>query len=201
MAEYTAIVEAGNALVELFRRSMTPEPVAKPELITLSSPHESDSGVLAVYLFHIEEDQHSTQQGYFQLAQNRQKQYPTALTLSFLVTALSKAPQQLREADQYRIMGRVVQVLHDNPVLDKAFLSGSLADTSSELHLSCERPNFDQMIKIWNNTQQPYKLSLVVRMSGVSIDSKLEKEISRVSDVEINIERRPDVKNPSYRSK
>lgn len=42
MAGYTAIAEAGQAIVALLRREMTPEPVSKPELIGLGSPFEPD---------------------------------------------------------------------------------------------------------------------------------------------------------------
>ena len=35
MAGYTAIAEAGQAIVALLRREMTPEPVGKPDLIGL----------------------------------------------------------------------------------------------------------------------------------------------------------------------
>lgn len=38
MADYTALVEAGNALVELLRENLTPEPVDNRETIALCSP-------------------------------------------------------------------------------------------------------------------------------------------------------------------
>ena len=43
MADYTALVEAGSALVELLRDNLTPEPISNRELIALCSPHESES--------------------------------------------------------------------------------------------------------------------------------------------------------------
>lgn len=188
MADYTAIYEAGNALVELLREELTPEPISKGELISLCSPHESENNQVTVYLFHIEEDAQSGMSGYYTFSRDVEKMRPTLLTASFLITAHSKAPTQMREADQYRMMGAAIQAVKDMPVLDKRFLSGSLAQTQAELHLSVERPNFDQLIKIWNNNSNAYKLSIVVKVSGIAIDSRRTRRIHRVTDVEIGVD-------------
>jgi len=191
MADYTAIVEAGGALVELLRARMTPEPIGSPELIALRSPHESENAQLTVWLFHIEEDQHNQQAGYYQYARDIQRVHPSRFQLSFLITAHSKAPAQLKEADQYRMIGSALQVLKDHPVLDKQYLAGSLLVTEAELHLSVERPNFDQIIKIWNNTASPYKLSIVCKVTGVSIDSKRTRRVGRVGEVTVTAADKP----------
>lgn len=187
MADYTALVEAGESLVELLRTSLTPEPIDNRELITLCSPHESEDNRLTVFMFHLEEDAQNTQAGYYQYSKDIERIRPAGFTLNFLITAHSKAPVQIREADQYRIIGAVVQTLRDNPVLAPQFLRGSLRDTDSELHVSVERPNFEQMMKIWNNTSSRYKLSVVCRMTGVTIDSSRERRITRVTDVTLDV--------------
>lgn len=192
MADYTALVEAGNALVELLRDNMTPEPISKRELISLCSPHESENNQLTVYLFHIEEDQQSAPGGgYVQQSRDVQRMSPSRFQLSFLITAHSKAPAQLREADQYRMLGSAIQILKDHPVMDKQYLQGSLLDTAAVSHISVERPNFDQMIKIWNNTSKPYKLSVVCKMDGILIDSKRMRRVARVADVAITVDEKP----------
>ena len=190
MADYTALYEAGNALVELLRDRLTPEPISKGELISLCSPHESENNQMTVYLFHLEEDSQSGLGGYYAHSRDVEKMRPTMLTASFLVTAHSKAPVQMREADQYRMMGAAIQTIKDMPVLDKRFLSGSLAQTSAELHISVERPNFEQLVKIWNNTSSAYKLSIVVKIAGISIDSNRTRQIRRVTDVAIDVQQK-----------
>ena len=189
MADYTALVEAGEALVELLRDNLTPEPISKRELISLSSPHESDNNQLTVFMYHIEEDQHNNQAGFTTFSRDEQRANPTYVHLNMLVTAHSKAPSQMKEADQYRMIGAVVQVVKDNPVLDRKYLSGSVLDSNDELHLSVERLSFDQMIKVWNNTTSPYKLSVVIKIGSIAIESKRKRRVSRVGDVEISLER------------
>lgn len=188
MADYTALYEAGNALVEFLRDQLTPEPISKGELISLCSPHESENNQLTVYLYHLEEDSQGGMGGYYACSRDMEKMRPTNLTASFLITAHSKAPVQMRQADQYRLMGAVIQAIKDMPLLDRRYLNGSLNQMEGELRLSVERPNFDQMIKIWNNTSSAYKLSIVVKMSGISIDSKRTRRIRRVADLEIDVQ-------------
>ena len=48
-----------------------------------------------------------------------------------------------------------------------------------------EKTNQDQLLKIWNNTSSTYKLSFVVLLTGVEIDSRRERRFTRVTDVAI----------------
>ena len=106
------------------------------------------------------------------------------------MTAHSKAPSQLKEADQHRIMGAAIQALRDNPVIPKRYLGGSLAAEGAILHVSVDRVPLEQLLKIWNNTAKEYKLSFVVTVTGVTIDSKREKHVARVTEVTIDTEER-----------
>lgn len=191
MADYTALYEAGNALVELLRDNLTPEPISKRELISLGSPLQNENSQMTVYLFHIEEDIQSGNRGFAPYTRNTERMSPTALSAVFLITAHSKAPVVMREADQYRMIGAAIQTLKDSPILPRKYLGGSLAESNAELRLMLERPNFDQMLKIWNSTSAPYKLSIVVRVTGINIDSKRTRTIRRVTDVQIGTDQKP----------
>ena len=186
MADYTALVEAGNGLVEMLRDNLTPEPIANREVIALCSPHEPENNQLTVYLYQVEEDTQGIQSGYYQVDRNTQRKRPSRYNLRFLVTAHSKAPAQLKEADQYRMIGAALQVLKDHPIIDPGYLSGSLAEQGSVINVVLEKTSQDQLLKIWNNTSTQYKLSFVVLLAGVEIDSRKERKITRVTDVEIH---------------
>jgi hypothetical protein len=188
MADYTAIVEAGESLVALLRDALTPEPISSGEHISLCSPHECEDNQLTVQLYHAEEEAHNSAEPYYQYSRDVRRAQPSNFQLSFLLTAHSKAPAQMREADRYRIIGAALRCLKDSPTLAREYLKGSLADSGAELRLSVERQNFEQMSKIWNNSASPYKLSIICKMSGVSIDSKREQGVKRVSEIEISVE-------------
>ena len=185
MADYTALVEAGNALVEMLRDHLTPEPISNRELIALCSPHESENHQLTLYLYQVEEDTQGVPSGYYAVGRNVERLRPSRYNLRFLVTAHSKAPVQLREADQYRMIGAALQVIKDHPVLDAQYLDGSLAGTGATIRVVLEKTSQDQLFKIWNNTSTTYKLSFVVLLSGVEIDSHRERRFHRVTEVTI----------------
>lgn len=183
MADYTAFVEAGNALVELLRDKLTPEPLAEREQIALCTPHESGSNQLTVFLYHIEEDSQNITSGYYQADRDTQRIRPAQYVLRYLLTPHSKAPAQLREADQHRIAGAVMQALRDNPVIPRQYLTGSLAEEDAHLHVMVEKTPLEQLLKIWNNTSKEYKLSFVVMVTGVNIRSRRERQVPRVREV------------------
>ncbi len=191
MADYTALVEAGTALVEMLRDNLTPEPIGNRELIALCSPHESENNQLTLYLYQVEEDTQGAQSGYYQVSREVERLRPTKYNLRFLVTAHSKAPAQLKEADQYRMVGAALQVLRDHPVIDQEYLSGSLAEQNAQVRVVLEKTTQDQLLKIWNNTSSAYKLSFVVLLTGIEIDSKKERRLTRVTDVSITTEQKP----------
>ena len=191
MADYTALVEAGSALVELLRDNLTPEPIGNRELISLCSPHESENNQLTLYLYQVEEDTQGAQSGYYQVSREVERIRPTRYNLRFLVTAHSKAPVQLKEADQYRMIGAALQVLRDHPVIDQQYLTGSLAEQRARIHVVLEKTTQDQLLKIWNNNSTAYKLSFVVLLTGVEIDSRRERRFTRVTDVSIDTQQKP----------
>ena len=89
------------------------------------------------------------------------------------------------------MVGAALQVLRDHPVIDREYLSGSLAEQDARIHVVLEKTNQDQLMKIWNNTSSNYKLSFVVLLTGVEIDSKRERRVGRVTDVTIQTEQKP----------
>lgn len=192
MADYTALTEAGTALVEMLRDNLTPEPLGNRELINLCSPHESENNQLTLYLYHIEEDTQNISAGYFSVDGETERLRPAQYILHFLMTPHSKAPAQVKEADQYRIMGAALQTLRDHPVIPRQYLSGSLAAENAVLHISLDKMSVEQLLKIWNNTSTDYKLSAVVTVSGVAIESKLERRVSRVKEVIIGTGRKKE---------
>ena len=186
MADYTALTEAGIALVELLRENLTPEPLGNRELINLCSPHESENNQLTLFLYHIEEDSQNMSSGYYSVDSTTERMRPARYILHFLMTPHSKAPAQMKEADQYRIMGAAIQTLRDNPVVPQKYLSGSLAAEKTQLHTSLDRVPMEQLLKIWNNNSKEYKLSIVVMVTGVSIESRRERRVPRVTEVIID---------------
>ena len=190
MADYTAFVEADNALLEMLRDKLTPEPLSDRELISLCSPHDNGNSQLSLSLYQVEEEAPQNSVGYYQADRDTQRIRPAQYVMRYLVTAHSKAPGQLKEADQHRLIGAVAQALRDNPVIPAKYVSGSSAEENAQFHVSVEKTSMEQILKIWNNTTKEYKLSLVVMLTGATINSGRTRKVSRVTDAEIDAQER-----------
>ena len=191
MADYTAFVEAGTALNRTDPGPADPGAHQQPELISLCSPHESENNQLTLFSLHIEEEGQNVTAGYYQVDRELQRMQPARYTLRYLVTAHSKAPSQMREADQHRIIGAAMQAIRDNPVIPARYLTGSSAEEAAELHVMVEKTPLEQLLKIWNNTSKDYKLSFVAMVTGVTIRSRRERRVSRVREITIDTKERP----------
>lgn len=189
MGEYTAIHEAANGVVELLRNKMTPAPISKPELIGLGSPFEPGDFQLTIYIYQIAQENYGAvpSGSFIQEGKTSQRLAPLPITLSLLITAHSKAPIQTRTADEYRILGRAVQVLRDNPQLSGDSLTGSLQNITEDLHIVLEKTiPIDQYNKIWSGSNKPYKLSIACKIETILIDSERVRTVSRVKSIRIN---------------
>ena len=191
MAEYTAIFEAAEAVAELLRREMTPEPISKPELIGLCTPFEPEDFQLTVYLYALEEETHRRQSPYAFQTEGRdaQRMPPLALNLHLALTARSKAPVQTRAADEYRILGRAMQVVRDHPDL-APYCGGSLAASGQPVRLSLEndRERQEALQRAWSGSNKPYKLSFSCRVETVLLDSERVRSVARVRHIRIETE-------------
>ena len=190
MAEYTAIYEAANSVIEYLRDTLTPEPISSKELISLCSPYEPENNQLTVYVYNLEEDPAVVNEGFVNNGLNSAQMSPTSLQAGLLITAHSNAPAQMKEADRCRIIGAVVSAIKDMPIIDKKYLTGSLLKSDNQIKMNMEHVTHENMMKIWGNTT-PFKLSVVVNLTGIQIDSGRSKQISRVTEVRIGTEQKP----------
>ncbi|MDL2217587.1 DUF4255 domain-containing protein [Christensenellaceae bacterium OttesenSCG-928-M15] len=189
MADYMGIYEAGEALIALLKKNMTPEPISKPELIGLCVPHEPEDYQLTLYLYHVEDATRMGGAAFTQESQNVQRAAPLPLKLYYLITAHSKAPVQSRAADEHRILGRALQIVRDNAQLSGAMLSGSLKENTAELRVTLRRETHEQLTKIFPAaSSKPYKLSFAIEVEGVEIDSNRTRSFARVKDAAFSVE-------------
>lgn len=110
---------------------------------------------------------------------------PLSLNLFYLLTPSIQdaggASDQL--ADQ-RVLGRVMQVLHDQSVL--AMPNRQAPAAAHELHISLAPRTIDEIAQVWEAMQQPYRLSVCYEVRAVQIDSERRLAGGRI------VERRTD---------
>ena len=94
---------------------------------------------------------------------------PLGLSLHYMISAWGGD----RHTEQ-RMLGRVMQVLYDDAVLDGAELLGVLAGTPSILNVSLQPLNLDDRARVWWAIGQTYRLSVNYEVRVANLDAETE---------------------------
>ena len=187
MSDYTAIADVSYTLIDLLRNKM--EGLIDPDSIVVVSPGEieaNDNVRLSLFLFQIIENVHMKNQEMQIINPTKLKYPPLIMDLSYMLTSYTSSKIQdktERTMEEHSILGKAVQILHDNSIITDPFLRGSLTDDGQELHISQNPLNLDDMTKIWSTfPDQPFRPSVCYLVSNVRIESTREKESKRVID-------------------
>lgn len=85
-----------------------------------------------------------------------------------------------RTEEQHRVLGRAMQVIHDNSIIRGSDLKGSLAD-QPDLQVSISPQDMDEVMSIWSTFDEtPFQPSVAYLVTPVLIESTEEEEVSRV---------------------
>jgi hypothetical protein len=184
-----AIADVGMSLVQLLRDSLVPEPINKFEKIGLCSPSEKGDFQLTLYLYNIEESSEFRVTQMIDLPDGSQQYPPKVFYLNYLITAYSTADIKSKALDEHKIIGKAIQMFHDNPVLLKSQLSGSLQESDQQIKVEVKNLTYDEMMRIWHFNDVPYSLSISYRVGPVYIESNRVKNTPRVMKSSLQISR------------
>ncbi|MEO3974821.1 DUF4255 domain-containing protein [Streptomyces sp. CAU 1734] len=174
MGDYGVIADVSAIMVDTLTRALRPLSRVEPpiaELNDLSGTVQTPPPKLTVFLYDIAEDPS---------ARNRPpvrsrppdppttRKPPMALLLRYLIT-----PWGGDQDTQHRMLGRALQALYDEAILDGGRLSGTLAAGNDALHLSLTPLPLDQKSWVWYAIQKPYRLSLNYEVRVVNLDAEL----------------------------
>lgn len=186
MTSYTAIAKVSENIMTGLKEQLVPELIRFPGQIVLCSPGQRDNASLGIFLYDIQESEVLRTHGMIDIAANRQQFPPVYMTLYYMITAYSDGDVRFRAIQEERVLGKVIQYFHDYPIL----LSG---ETDSRIEL--QRISTEDKLKLWSFPEQPYKVSLFYKVSPVPIESAVTKEVVRVRERKVNVERTEQQKN------
>lgn len=189
MGKYTIIADTGNCLVERLRGALVPDLIQNAGEIGLRSPEDRGDTVLGLFLYDIRPSEEVYQKRAV-VTNDRIANPPVFLSLSYMITAYSQGDIQYRLPQDERILGRVIQYFHDNPIIpleevDARRMSGT------ELHIQMLKLDEDEKSRIWSFPNVGNRLSLFYRVSPVAIDSEISRKVTRVTDLDINVSLKP----------
>ena len=146
--------------------------IQNPRQINHRSPKEAqtESNQISVFLYNVNELPSMRNQP--QATQN-----PSTLlylNLHYLITPLT----QNAEDDQI-VLGKIMQLFSEMPVLRGSDLQGSLRDSSDELKIILNALTVEDLNKLWTMFQTPYKLCIGYSVFPVRIESsnKVKKTV------------------------
>jgi hypothetical protein len=106
---------------------------------------------------------------------------PLSLDLYYLLT-----PVVANEIDNQTILGRALQILYDNSVLPLRAVNDDginpPTEDVEELHINICQRSIEELAKVWEATQKPYRLSVCFEVRVVRIDSERRPPAGRVRD-------------------
>ncbi|HCO18464.1 MAG TPA: hypothetical protein DIT39_02470 [Tissierellales bacterium] len=185
MSTYEAIGEVGNTLKRLILNNISSINQFKDigeNGITLSSPEEDNNSQLSIFLYNIVEDSYQRNQGMLPVNSRNLKKTPTTLRLFYMITPhLDKSMKD----KEHILIGKIIQIFSDNPVLRSPFLEGPL--TGETLKLIPNTLSIDEINKFWSivSKSKPYMLSIYYEVSPIRIDSTRKVETIRVASVDL----------------
>lgn len=199
-----AITDTSETLIQLLRGRMD-DLITVPRQISAASPSKAGNGDtyrLTFFLYHIAENGYLSNAERQPLGTDAVARPPLALDLHYLLTVYPFGEEGSQTANQQRVLGRAIQVLADNTIIDDDDLAGSLAGRW-RLHVSMNPLNgdsSDEVLSIWNTFHEtPYQPSISYLVTPVFVDSTEKLPVDRVKEREVHYERIGDRRQPEER--
>lgn len=188
MGDYTVLTDVGASLIKLLRENMTPVPVSKPEMIGLCSPGDAEDFQLTLHLYHIEENGEFRRNTMIMENADKLRYPPMSLRLYYLMTAHSKTGVNTRSTDEGMILGRAMQILYDNAVIEPENLEGSLRDHEEGIRITFNKLSYEELQRIWAFPNVPYKLSVGYVVQPVLLNSNKVRKVKRVVEADFSLD-------------
>ena len=155
-------------------------PAPTAQLHDLVTPVTSDPPTVTLFLYQIVEDPSVRNRVTTTRVVNgdlRSLKQPLGLCLHYMVTAWGGD----RHTEQ-RMLGRVLQILHDDAILDGLELSGVLAGTPAQLLVSLAALELEDRARVWSAIGQTYRLSVNYEVRVVNVDAQTETSATPVRE-------------------
>jgi hypothetical protein len=135
---------------------------------------------LSVWLYQIVENEFSKNRPTQRAANDEEQIAPLAINLFYLVT-----PQMASTDANQLLLGRVMQILHDNArtVVDNISVGGRTV--TEEISIALYRRTLEELTRIWDALREPYCLSVCYEVRLARIDSNRRVRAGRIGEREL----------------
>ncbi|MGD2116511.1 MAG: DUF4255 domain-containing protein [Acidobacteriota bacterium] len=130
-----------------------------------------------LYIFLVQENQTAKNRDWRAVGTNALHKPPLTLDLYYVMTTFAE-----NLLDEHRVLGEAMRVLYDHAVIAPEHLQGALPQVVEDLKLDLCAFDIEELTRIWNAFNQPYRLSVCYRVRIVHLESALERPVRRVTE-------------------
>lgn len=149
--------------------------------VTLESPASLPSSgqnfkKLNLFLYQVLENPFAKNQAWESLTDADQRYPSLALNLYYMLT-----PYASDALSAHQVLSHAMGLLHDHSIVSGAELSGPLSTVVEQLAIVLCPTTLEELTRIWNALQSPYRLSVCYEVRIALIHSEIHRTVSRVS--------------------
>lgn len=163
-----AAMQADAALSAFF-------PPLGTSVVSLATPDgmvEQDQTGISVWLYRVVRDEHALNRPPLRVPPGQLRPEPLPVRAHYLVTPMMRGNggQPAPETDQH-VLGAILRTFHARPLLAGAALAGALRGSDREIAVRLESPGLEELARVWDTLDQPYRASLCYEAGVVEIES------------------------------
>jgi hypothetical protein len=204
VASWQAIEYAGQTLVSILERHLSMVLPGGNVDVQLASASEfslyakTTTPTITLFLYRILETPELRNSVMRTRANGTVARQPLALELCYMVTPWGVRAQQSEASDaqaaaeEHRLLGLVLQAFYDRAELARSELfQANPTDTvwgqTDTVQIILESPPVDEIFRIWDSTEESYRVSLTYRVRVLGLDPLETQAPSRVVDARFNV--------------
>jgi hypothetical protein len=178
MSSSTVISDASKLL-----RALLQQGLGANDIVLVNPGDQGAPVTLSLWLYQVTPNEHLRNVPNIRIQnENFDRLTPLPLDLCYLLTPLKQ-----NEEENQITLGRALQVIYDNSILTL-----NAGNNVEQLHLSICQRSIEELAKVWEALQKPYRLSICFEVRVVRIDSERTLNAGRIADRETRFEELPE---------
>lgn len=179
----SALLAASQTLQSVLLARLQADPVLRlmfppigASVVSLATPDGmaslNQTGV-SIWLYRLVRDDQRLNQAPRRLPPDLLRPVPLPLRLHYLITPFMRGGggDPAPETDQ-QVLGVILRTFHDRPLISGAALAGSLAGTDREIGVRFESTDLEEVARVWDTLDEPYRTSLCYEVGLVEVESE-----------------------------
>jgi len=140
--------------------------------------------LIHLYLYRVEPNPFFENNDWLEPSPTSLQAQPLGVNLCYLVTPYANGQLQIQ-----MLLGQVMQVFHQTPIIPSALFDPALIDTTEELRVSRKNVSLETMTEFWRAFDgRSYRLGVVYEASVALISSNVVRTVQRVQERAVRVE-------------